>query len=189
MKIKDLFILIAIYAVLFLLGTVLYITSFHTFILGNVDVFFYRGLMLIFLWGIIMAGIMFLLRLKWRELITIRDILMFFVIFCCVNVVVFTHLPVTADRSITVFMLGHMSDNDTEAFSEEDIEDYFISRYVKDYGAFSKRFHEQEETGTICKEGDKYIITAGGKGLMEIYDWTAKLYNLDDKLIHPDKED
>ena len=58
----------------------------------------------------------------------------------------FTHLPVTADRSISVFMLGYLADHKGESFTEEQIESIFIKRYVQDYGAFEKRLHEQEAT-------------------------------------------
>ena len=53
----------------------------------------------------ILAGIsVFLLMLKDRMLKKLSPILLLFAGFCCVHVVIFTHLPVTADRSITVFM-------------------------------------------------------------------------------------
>ena len=128
---------------------------------------------------------MFLLKkFKFNSLITIRDVILLFMVFCCVNVVIFTHLPVTADRSITVFMLGYMADNPDESFTEEEIEAYFVDRYVGDYGAFDKRFYEQEETGTIEFTGEGYQITESGENLMKIYEVVADWYCLDDHLIH-----
>ena len=92
----------------------------------------------------------------------------------------------TADRSISVFMLGHFADNPGQSFTEEETEDFFIRRYVGDYGAFSKRFHEQEETGTITRDGDGYRITEGGRRLMKLYERIARWFALDEKLVHPD---
>lgn len=190
MTFKEFCKLFLIYAVLVILGTVLYVASFHTPLFAGMDVFFYRGLALILFWGAVMAFVMFLLKVcKWKKLITGRDILLLFAGFCCVNVVIFTHLPVTAERSISVFMLGYMTDHAEESFTEEEIGAYFVDRYVGDFGAFSKRFHEQEVTGTIEKDadGEGYHITESGKKLMGLYDAVADWYGLDKKLIHPDE--
>ena len=189
MKAKDILKLVLLYAVLFVVGSAAYVACFHTPFLAFLDVFFYRGIALIVFWGIVCAVVMGLLKRNksWKKVITVRDIILMFMMYCCVNVVIFTHLPVTADRSITVFMLGYMTDRETQTFSEEDIQHVFEEVYVEDYKAFSKRFHEQEETGTIEPVADgQYQITGSGKKLMKIYEIVGKLYNLDDNLIHPD---
>ena len=184
---KEFAVLFLLYALLFAAGSVLFVASFHTPLFRFLDVFFYRGLVLILFWGLVLAaGMLALKRLRWRELITVRDVLLLFTAFCCVQTVLFTHLPVTADRSISVFMLGHFADNPGQSFTEEETEDFFIRRYVGDYGAFSKRFHEQEETGTITRDGDGYRITEGGRRLMKLYERIARWFALDEKLIHPD---
>ena len=54
---KEFFKLILVYAVLFIIGTAAYIASFHTFILSFLNVFFYRGIALIVLWGIIISAV------------------------------------------------------------------------------------------------------------------------------------
>ena len=190
-EIRDLIIL---YMILFIAGSVLFVASFRMILFKNLDVFFYRGLCLILFWGILSSGAMALLKYlknikyleKWRKIITIRDIILFFTAFCCVHTVLFTHLPVTADRSISVFMLGHFADHPDEIFTEQEIEEYFINRYVRDYGAFSKRFHEQEETGTIQRVGDGYQITRRGRDLMRLYEKIAVWFDLDQALIHSD---
>lgn len=188
MKVKDFFKLFFIYVLLVLIGSIGYVLSFKTPIFASMDVFFYRGISIIILWGALMAVVMLVLRAaKFKKLITIRDVLLLFAGFCCVHVVIFTHLPVTADRSITVFMLGYMSDNADKSYTVDEMEDYFVERYVGDYGAFEKRFHEQLVTGTIEDTGDGSCrITESGIKLMKIYEVTAELYGLDDKLIHPD---
>ena len=186
---KDFFKLVLIYAVLVLFGTVMYVVCFHTPLFAGVDVFFYRGLALIFFWGVVAAALMFLAKhFIWKKLITWRDILLLFAGFCCVHVVIFTHLPVTAERSISVFMLGYMTDHADESFTEEQIGEIFVDRYVNEYGAFSKRFHEQAVTGTIEQDadGEGYHITKSGIALMGLYDQIAEWYGLEKRLIHPD---
>ena len=172
--------------ILFLLGSLLAVLCCRTGLFGFLDVFFYRGIAIIIFWGLMLSIIIFFLRhFFFRNIIFFRDVVYFFVVFCCINTVFFTHVPVTADRSISVFMLGYMADHDTESFTEEDIEQYFVDRYVMDFGAFNKRFHEQVETGTIEEVSPgQYQITESGEKLMTIYEKVAELYALDDKLIH-----
>ncbi len=185
---KDLFRLIILYILLFLLGSTLLVISFHIQAFTKIiDVLFYRGILLIVFWGLIISLIMLCLKAKvnnWHDVITIRDVLLLFVAFCCIQVVFFTHLPVTAERSISVFMLGYMSDNQNETFTKEEIKDYFINKYVNEYGAFDKRFHEQIVTGTIEETDGGFRITKRGKALMKLYGIIANSFNIDKKIIH-----
>lgn len=187
MKISSLLKLLLIYISLFIIGTIAYILSFQTPLLNNLSVFFYRGIALIILWGIIISVIMILLkRFRFKNIITIRDILLLFCAFCCINVVIFTHLPVTADRSITVFMLGYFAEDENVSYTQENIKKVFWDKYVNEYEAFEKRFEEQIITGTIEKLPDgTYRITSKGKSLIGIYDMISDWYKIDKKLIHP----
>ncbi len=181
--------LILIHITLFLIGSICCIISFQTPLFASIDIFFYRGLILILFWGVIITVCMGILRVRRKSLkLTVRDLLLLFISFCCIQTVFFTHVPVTAERSVSVFMLGYMSDSGNREFTKEELEDAFISRYVQDYGAFDKRFHEQLATGTIEKDGDRYRITKSGTDLMHFYETIAKLYGIDDRLIHPGEE-
>lgn len=184
---KQILKLILIYAVLFIIGTVAYIASFHTPLLGFLNVFFYRGIALIVLWGILISIAMFVIKKKWMDdTIIYRDIILLFMCFCCINVVIFTHLPVTADRSVTVYTLGFMNNHPDETFTKEELEQQFISQYVIEYGAFDKRLEEQIVSGNIVEVAPgEYQITDGGRFLMDIYSATVEWYNLDDKLVNP----
>ena len=181
---------IAIMLFLLLLGSVFTVLSFRISLFSFYDLFFYRGIALILFWGLVITGTFLLLRsLFFKDVFLYRDALLLFAVFCSVNLLFFTHVPVTADRSISVFMLGTMSDHSEQTFSEDEMEDYFIERYVRDFGAFEKRFHEQIETGTIEEaEAGEYQITESGKKLMKMYETVADWYRIDDRLIHPDRE-
>ena len=187
MKKNILFLLLLL--VLFVFGSVLSIIAFQTPLYKSIDVFFYRGIAIIVLTGVVISFVLLILRhCFFKDVLLVRDAFSFFLVFCCVNILFFTHVPVTADRSISVFMLGYMADNEEKCFSEEEIEDYFIERYVKDNGAFAKRFHEQVETGTIEEvTPGKYQITESGVKLMKMYEKVAEIYGIDDKLIHSDE--
>lgn len=187
MKKKEIFILLLIYLILMMIGTIFYILSFRTFLFSTLTIFFYRGIAIILFWGVLISVIMTLLKIFYiRKIITVRDILLLFCAFCCVNIVIFTHLPVTADRSITVFMLGYMAQSDS-AFTKQEMEEIFIDKYVYEYGAFDKRLEEQVFSGTIEKSSSqKYQITKKGRNLIRIYEKVTDWFQIDKKLVRPD---
>ena len=186
MKIKEIFKLLAVYAVLFIAGSLMYVLGMRSGILNGISVFFYRGIIAIIIAGIVISGIMITLKAtKMKKIITVRDILLLFCAFCCIHVVIFTHLPVTADRSVSVFMLGYMDRKGSECTKQE-LEDVFVEKYVKEYEAFDKRLFEQIYTGTVERTGeDGYIITDSGRRIIGIYRVVTEWFNLDNKLVSP----
>ncbi len=186
MKVKDFFKLLMVYILLFLAGVVLYVLGLRSGAFDGIPVFFYRGIAAIIAAGIIISFIMIVLRsVRMKKIITIRDILLLFCLFCCINIVIFTHLPVTADRSVSVFMLGYM-DNKGSDCTKQELEDVFVQKYVREYKAFDKRLAEQLYTGTIEVTADgSYILTEPGRRIIDIYETVADLFKIDKKLIDP----
>ena len=161
--------LIGVYILIYLVCTALFIGLFHTGLLKDMEVLMYRGTAFILITGVIAGVIMGIIRKFWG-FITIRDIIMMFVIFCCVNMVFLTLVPVTVERSVSVFMLSYMEENSDQTFTEESVGEVFTSKYVEDYGAFEKRFDEQVVTGTIEQNPDgTYSITERGKFIVKAF--------------------
>ena len=127
--------LVGLYILIYAFCTVIFIALFHTGLLKNMEVLMYRGVVFIFVTGIIAAAVMGIVRKFWG-FITVRDIIMMFVIFCCVNMVFLTLVPVTVERSVSVFMLSYMDENSDQTFTEDSVGEVFTSKYVEDYGAF-----------------------------------------------------
>ena len=125
---------------------------------------------------------------KFWKFVTIMDIIMMFVIFCCVNTVLFTLVPVTVERSVSVFMLSYMDENSDKTFTQEDVGDIFTAKYVNDYGAFEKRFNEQVVTGTIKQNPDgTYSITDRGRFIVWGFRTCAEWFDTDRRLVHPNQ--
>lgn len=186
MKIRDLLRLLAVYVLLFAVGSVIYVGSIRLGVFDGISVFFYKGIVAIIASGLLISVVMIMIKLfSMRKLITIRDIILLFCVFCCVHVVLFTHLPVTADRSVSVFMLGYMNNKDSGCTKEE-LENVFIEKYVIEYEAFDKRLFEQIYTGTIKENADgEYVLTDSGKRIISIYEVTADWFSIDNRLIDP----
>src|SRR5437763_322860 len=112
MKASTIIILIAIHASLFLAATSLFIVLFHTGLFSNIDIFFYRGIMLLLVTCFVLLTGLFLLKRKQHiRIFTYRDVILSVVITFSFNIVFFTHIPVTADRSLSIFILGYMNEH------------------------------------------------------------------------------
>jgi len=179
--------LIGLYALIYIVFSAIFVLLFHTGILKGMEVLMYRGIVFIIFTGILSAVTMAVVRKFW-DFITIRDIIMMFVIFCCVNTVLFVLVPVTVERSVSVFMLSYMDENSDQKFSEKDVQDIFTSKYVVDYGAFEKRFNEQIATGTLVDNGDgTYSITDSGRRIVKMFRIVADWFNTDKRLVYPNE--
>ena len=179
--------LIGVYILIYLVCTALFIGLFHTGLLKDMEVLMYRGTAFILITGVIAGVIMGIIRKFWG-FITIRDIIMMFVIFCCVNMVFLTLVPVTVERSVSVFMLSYMDENSDQTFTEESVGEVFTSKYVEDYGAFEKRFDEQVVTGTIEQNPDgTYSITERGKFIVKAFRTIAEWFDTDKRLVYPNE--
>ena len=183
----SIFALIGLYVLIYLVCTALFIGLFHTGLLRNMEVLMYRGVAFIVITGIVSAVIMGVIRKFWG-FITVRDIIMMFVIFCCVNMVFLTLIPVTVERSVSVFMLSYMEENSDQTFTEESVGEVFTSKYVEDYGAFEKRFEEQVVTGTIRQNEDgTYSITESGEFVVKMFRTIADWFDTDRRLVYPNE--
>ena len=144
------------------------------------DVLFYRGISLLILVVIIIALLLLLFKDKYLK-ISIKDIICIIIVIISFNLTFFTLVPVTIDRSITVFTLGKFDKAYENALTKEEMEKIFIDDYVYEKGAFDKRFKEQVTTGSIKKDeySDKYVLTDRGKMLIRLFELIGRLYNVD----------
>jgi len=111
----------------------------------------------------------------------LRDIILALVLFFCVNLTFFTHLPVTAERSISVFLLDYFNKNSDRYLTKEEVTKIFIDKYLYEDKAIEKRLHEQIFSKNIIKEGSNYKISTQGKNLMKFYKVTSTIFNLSKK--------
>ncbi|MFA6601449.1 MAG: hypothetical protein WCT02_01115 [Candidatus Paceibacterota bacterium] len=170
----------------FVLTTVVFIVLFHTFVFSNIDVLFYRGIALVVLLSILLAVAVFFIIRKWPQGgLTYRDLILAVVLFSCLNLAFFTLVPVTIERSISIFILGYMAENPGRVFTKDDISEIFVKKYVDEYGAMQKRFDEQIVSGNVQASGDGYIISENGKRAVKGFIWLSKVFGVSDKLVVP----
>ncbi|NCU27393.1 hypothetical protein EOM86_11870, partial [Candidatus Nomurabacteria bacterium] len=83
MKFKDLLKLLAYYIVLFIAGSFIYVLSIRFGVFDRIPVFFYREIVAIVVSGIIISGVFWAVRRKkMKKIITVRDVILLFCLFC-----------------------------------------------------------------------------------------------------------
>lgn len=95
----------------------------------------------------------------------------------------FTLVPVTVERSVSVYMLFNIDKND--GLTKDDIQKDFIDNYVIENDAFQKRIMEQEVTGSIKldEKDSKYKLTSRGKFITHLFKTISFIFNADTKLM------
>jgi len=172
-------------AALFLAGIV-FVGFFHTGIFDGVAVLFYKGAVIIAVTSTLLAaGMLYLVKKKLPRLISVRDVILSVVLFSSIAMVGFTHLPVTADRSISVFILGYMNSRQDQPITAEEMERVFIERYVKRYKAMQRRFDEQLVSGNVKRVSGGFVLTDQGRSVVGIYDVLCDLFLVDPKFVRP----
>jgi hypothetical protein len=186
MSIKDAIKLLIMHIFYFILGTALFVLFFYTRLFGNINVLFYRGILLLVTTCVVITILLILFkRSRLGKLFTYRDIILSVTIIFSFNIVFFTHLPATAERSISVFLLGYMNKNPDKAITKEEFTRFFIDKYINEYGAMEKRFNEQIVSGNIVSKGKGYLITKQGRLIMRFYNLIADLFKIEKRIISP----
>ena len=100
--------------------------------------------------------------------------------------VLFTLIPVTVERSVSVFTLSYMQEN-PGVYTVDDMEEIFHKTYVCEFQAFDKRFEEQIITGNVEETEGGYVLTNRGEFTVKFFRAVSSLFNTDERLIYPNE--
>ncbi|KAA0123832.1 hypothetical protein CIW48_10055 [Methylobacterium sp. P1-11] len=167
-----------------LLGFGCFVLLFQTDLWSGVTILFYRGLILL--------GVAFLLTLAamaglagfgraWG--LRRRDALGACILSLSLNLSVFVILPVTVDRSISVFLLGQMAAHPEERFSPERARRVFETVYLGAFRQMDRRLAEQQASGNVAPMADGYVITPQGSAFIHFCALVARVFRTDTRLI------
>ena len=185
MKFTDVLRLAFWHGLFFTVGSAFFVWLFSTPLFAG-TIFFYRGIGLLLVTCLIMTiGVFLFHSSKAGRIFTIRDIILAIVVLFSVNMLFFTHVPVTADRSISVFLLGYMNTHQDKPQTADDLIRVFDTVYMSRYGAIAKRMDEQIASGNVKKEKVGYTLTLQGRRLMDLYMIVAKMYGLNTRIVAP----
>lgn len=162
------------------LGFVLFLLAFWLGAGSSITILFYRGLVL--------AGIAALLtgiaaawlgrRLRDPSLAISAAAVSF-----SLNVCFLVLLPVTVDRSVTVYLLSTIQQREG-GIAPQALEQAFVGGYVRDMHAIDRRIDEQRRSGNISvgKDG-KVTLTRQGRRFMDFSRTVARLFGTDPRFV------
>ena len=167
--------LVVLYVATAALGFVLFVAGFRIGLFGVLDILFYRGLVLI---AVAALGTFAIAGLATRRLapLALRDAFAATVLSMSLNLSFLVVVPVTVDRSISIFMLGYMASNPEETFTPEAMSAIFVATYVDKGRQIERRLHEQTVSGNVTLAGTNYRISRRGLAVVEIARFTAWLF-------------
>lgn len=180
--------LIAFYLASLLLGAIIFFALFYFNFLSSIDILFYRGLVILAVAAVIhwVISFWFLQISKFTlpsQNIHIANAIV--AIALCFNVAFFMIVPVSLDRSVSVFLLGYMNATNTP-MSKQDLKTAFTDIYLTKYDAIDRRVNEQLFSQNIKDAGNqKFILTTNGKRFIDTSIAIANIFNIDTKFLIP----
>jgi hypothetical protein len=96
-------------------------------------------------------------------------------------------LPVTIDRSISVFMLTQMAAQPDRIFTSSDMQAIFIDVYVERYRQIDRRLGEQEISGNTSRAATGFRITSQGLAFVRFAHVLSTIFQSDPRFVNPAK--
>jgi hypothetical protein len=94
------------------------------------------------------------------------------------NIAFLIVVPVTVDRSVTVFLLGQIA-RSPNGISAADLRQALVSTYVDQYNAVDRRMREQSLSGNVIADGEVYKLTAQGERFINFSRFVGAIFGAD----------
>ncbi|SDN95683.1 hypothetical protein SAMN05216360_1139 [Methylobacterium phyllostachyos] len=166
------------------LGFGAFVLLFQTNLWSGVAILFYRGLLLLvvaFLFTLAATAALAGLGRPWG--LRRRDALGACVLSLSLNLSGFVILPVTVDRSVSVFLLGQMAAHPEEPYTAERARTVFETVYLGAFHQMERRLAEQTVSGNVTPTADGYVITPQGRAFIRFAGGVARIFRTDTRLI------
>ncbi|ETI58513.1 hypothetical protein C100_23385 [Sphingobium sp. C100] len=181
------FTLLAIaYAGTIALGFLLYVALIRSPLLGQVDILFYRGVMVAGVAALLLLGAGIAARRRLRlEPATLVGAVALSLAFNISFLIIF---PVTFDRSITMFLLARIERQDGQ-LDARGLERVYVREYLGDMHQIDRRVAEQSLSGNIRVEGGRIHITAQGRRLLDSARAIGGWFDADPRFVNAPDQD
>lgn len=168
----------------FLALGILHVLALASGLLGSMDVLFYRGVVLLLPCAAVMLGLLFAIR-RIRERRRLRtfppdSVVAAVVTATALQLTFFTLVPVTIDRSVSVFVLARMraAQQAGTPLTHRELESILLKEYVVGQDAIGRRMHEQRMAGNVIESGGRYELGPRGAWILAFADLVATVYGI-----------
>jgi hypothetical protein len=171
----------------FIIGWLMYIAVIQSGIFDFIEVYFYKTIIILIITGTILLIAELILKHVWKKAsFDYKDIILSFVLFMSVNMVWLSTIVVSLDRSLSVFVLSYM-EQEERSYNADELDKVFQDVFIEKYDMLDRRFWEQLESGNIKEKEDGYQLTSRGEGLVKIFKMVGKIYKVDERFINPEQ--
>jgi hypothetical protein len=160
----------------------LVVVLFELGVFGAIMILFYRCIAICGLTAVLIGTALLLSGARLGGA-TIRDRIAATLVAASLSLTFLALGPVTVDRSISIFINGHMAAQPARVFTAAEIDQAFRDRYLTGMDQIARRMEEQRVTGTIERVGDGYRIASKGHALIATSRLTARLFGADPRLL------
>jgi hypothetical protein len=152
--------------------------------LGRISILFYRGLVLIAVGEIVCFVVLLIARRKWPAW-HVRDAVSACAFAGGIAVCLLIVLPVTIDRSISVFMLTQMAAQPDHSFTASELRNLFVDAYVKRYEQIERRLKEQKVSRNVAQTANGFRITPQGLAFVRFARLLSVVFQTDRRFVTP----
>ncbi|WP_088182617.1 hypothetical protein [Sphingobium sp. Z007] len=183
MIIRRLLILSLTYAAALIAGFLLYLGLIASPVLGGVSILFYRGIAIALIAAPLFALLLAIAgrRMPSLDLSTVIGATALSLAFNICFLIVF---PVTFDRSVTMFLLARIEQQDGQ-LDARDLEHIFVADYLRTLRQIDRRVEEQSLSGNIVVADGRIRLTPQGKRLMAGARTVGRWFGADRRFVHP----
>lgn len=100
------------------------------------------------------------------------------------NVTFLVVLPVTIDRSVSVYLLGQLARHEG-GMTKDELDERLVHQYIDEYGAVARRMREQIISGNVARLGERYVLTAQGRQFIALSRFITDTFHIDAKYVQP----
>jgi len=178
--IKEPYLTIFIYVTTMTFFTLFFLVLIRLPVLKNQTVVFYRGLILlsaVFFASVV--AIFFINRLFSKS--KIESMMAAIFVAVSINLSLFVVLPVTFERSVTMYLLNLLNENEKNScrgLTKNELRKHLVNEYVTGKDAVGKRIVEQTAINMIEEENRCYKLTKRGKNFLQTSELIKKIYNI-----------
>jgi hypothetical protein len=172
----------AVLAVAAALGFLLLVALFKLGVAGSMDILFYRGVALCVVAFVLTTAIVAVAGRKLGR-ISLSEAIAAGALSLGLNLSFLVIAPVTVDRSISVFLLSHMAQNEQHVFTTHEMENAFRRIYLGDLGQIQRRTDEQQRSGNIVPKDGGYVLTPQGATFIRWARMIAWAFDTDPRLL------
>lgn len=164
-----------------LFGFAIYVLLFWAGLATSITILFYRGIALA-----LVAALVTLLAALWLAAKTHDSSLPIAAaaLSLSFNICFLVLLPVTVDRSVSVYLLSTIERHQDSGIDAEHLQQSFIDDYVVKMGAIDRRIDEQKRSHnvTVGPEG-KVRLTPQGRRFMALSRVVARVFGTDPRFV------